>query len=63
MSKRFCVYFTIAAWLIVSVALLFIGENSALAQTAAKPVKPYVFNKDVRCRQLLQQPRKLFPLR
>ena len=36
-SKRFCVYFTVTAWLIVSVAALFIGENSAWAQTTSKP--------------------------
>jgi uncharacterized repeat protein (TIGR01451 family) len=39
---------TNAAWLIVSVAAMFIGENSAWAQTAPEPVKPSVFDKDLR---------------
>jgi hypothetical protein len=39
---------TNAAWLIVSVAAMFIGENSAWAQTAPEPVKPYVFENDLR---------------
>ena len=38
----------IIAWLIVSVVALFISENNASAQVTPKPVKPYVFNKDLR---------------
>src|SRR6266498_3633875 len=40
--------FTNAARLIVSVAVLFIGQNSSWAQVATEPVKPYVFDKDLR---------------
>jgi hypothetical protein len=40
--------FTNTAWLIVSVVAMFFGENSAWAQTAPEPVKPSVFDKDLR---------------
>ncbi len=48
-SKRLSI-FTNVAWLIVSVAAMFIAENNAWAQaqTTPEPVKPYVFENDLR---------------
>jgi uncharacterized repeat protein (TIGR01451 family) len=46
-SKRLSI-FTNAAWLIVPVAAMFIGENTAWAQAMPEPVKPYVFDQDLR---------------
>jgi uncharacterized repeat protein (TIGR01451 family) len=37
-----------ALWVIGAIAALFAGENSAWGVTVSKPVKPYVFNKDLR---------------
>jgi len=40
--------FANVAWLIVSVAAILIDQNSARAQTAPEPVKPFVFDNDLR---------------
>jgi uncharacterized repeat protein (TIGR01451 family) len=46
-SERFSIFIN-AARLIASLAAMFIGANGAWAQTAPEPVKPYVFDKDLR---------------